>query len=38
MKDAYIDPIHMVLEIVDRMSQKLGVTFLEIGLMYRDAT
>lgn len=38
MKDNYIDPIYVVSETIDRMSQKLGVALLEIGLMHRDTT
>lgn len=38
MKDAHINPIHVVLELVNRMSQKFGVALFKVGLMYSDTT
>jgi len=37
IKDAYIDPVHMVLKFVNGMSQQFGFALFEVRLMYRDA-
>jgi len=37
-KDSYIDPVHMILKFVNRMSKQLGVAFYEIRLMHRNTT
>lgn len=38
LKNAYIDPVHVLLEFVDGMSQQLGVTLFKVWLMHCEAT